>query len=140
MKAVNLEESATLTAEAPTHADTAWTRLPAFLTCSMAAPPFDISRSKMLMARSIASIVSESSFSKAAKTADSFVRIDVAASRSDWSFASSSPKSWIHSVSEALLAVSLAIVALSSFASILPVLISKPKVRERSSHHSANSS
>mmetsp|Transcript_49010 Transcript_49010/g.136322 ORF Transcript_49010/g.136322 Transcript_49010/m.136322 type:complete len:280 (-) Transcript_49010:219-1058(-) len=137
--AVILRASAVLIAEAWTKAFMACTRPAAFFNCSIAEPPFLISRSMMEMARWRVSTVSESSFSDAAKAACSVSRMCIAALRSASSVESSEASFSKRASREETSDSAFAMVALRSATSPSPVLISKESCLERSSHHSENS-
>mmetsp|Transcript_72749 Transcript_72749/g.187704 ORF Transcript_72749/g.187704 Transcript_72749/m.187704 type:complete len:351 (-) Transcript_72749:16-1068(-) len=122
--------------EASTMALRACIRPLAFWTCTIAAPCFFISRSRMPMARSMVLMMSMDSFSATAKSATSFSRMLVAAFRSASLVPMLAASSSILADAADASAVELSIVAFSSSTSALPVLISKPTFRERSSHHS----
>mmetsp|Transcript_105568 Transcript_105568/g.278804 ORF Transcript_105568/g.278804 Transcript_105568/m.278804 type:complete len:533 (+) Transcript_105568:587-2185(+) len=135
-KLASLLASAELKTEACTIAEIACTTLLTPLgSCSIAAPCFD----RRLTARSSVPMMSTSSFSSASKSAFSFDLISTAALRSASSVARLAASSSTFVLSDAVVAASSSIFALSSWTSALPVVISKPRFLERSSHHSENS-
>mmetsp|Transcript_68421 Transcript_68421/g.193220 ORF Transcript_68421/g.193220 Transcript_68421/m.193220 type:complete len:285 (+) Transcript_68421:1147-2001(+) len=132
-------ESAVLNMEPCTSTAKACVNVPAFLSWAMEAPPFLSSRSKMPIARWRVPTTSTSSFSSAAKSVDSFALIPVAALRSA-SSTERSPASFSTLAPKApMVEASWAMAAFSSSTWPLPVLISKVRLLERSSHHSENS-
>mmetsp|Transcript_62711 Transcript_62711/g.164490 ORF Transcript_62711/g.164490 Transcript_62711/m.164490 type:complete len:252 (-) Transcript_62711:235-990(-) len=137
--AVSLAASCEPSIEASTRTLTASRTLLAFCSWSMAPPPLRISRSRMPMARSIVEMMSTSSVSDAAKSATSFARMAIAAFRSASLVAMLEANSSILADAADASAEALSMVAFSSLTSDLPVLISKLRSLERSSHHSANS-
>mmetsp|Transcript_24275 Transcript_24275/g.75088 ORF Transcript_24275/g.75088 Transcript_24275/m.75088 type:complete len:242 (-) Transcript_24275:7-732(-) len=139
-KAASLAPSAELSAEACTSMVSASVMLPELFSCSIDAPPFCISFVRMLMARSIMSMTSVSSFSSFRKSVFSALRTSVAALRSASSAAMLPDSSSIFVVIEPMSEVALLIAASSSLTCFFPVLISYPTSLFRSSQNSANSS
>mmetsp|Transcript_23071 Transcript_23071/g.49132 ORF Transcript_23071/g.49132 Transcript_23071/m.49132 type:complete len:218 (-) Transcript_23071:107-760(-) len=136
--AVSRPASAELNTEAFTITLNACVMLPAFFNCTK-EPLLAISFSRSPMARCKVSMISESSFDSAPKSAASLPRISVAALRSASSVLMSAESCSTLVLKELVRADSASIVAFKLETSPFPVLISKPRFLERSSHHSENS-
>mmetsp|Transcript_74273 Transcript_74273/g.212912 ORF Transcript_74273/g.212912 Transcript_74273/m.212912 type:complete len:207 (-) Transcript_74273:9-629(-) len=125
--------------EACTMMSRALTKLSAFLSCNMAAPPLLISRSMMPEAREIWSMVPISSFSSVWKSLASSSRILVALARSASFELTDATSSSTFCVFAEMVEASSSMVAFKASTSDSPVLIWKPSSRERSSQYSENS-